>query len=831
MRDSINTSTIDSLALNGDDVTGLTNFLGDATVNVDINKGQHTLITQIPSDEYQDIKEYFARPRVIGSGDIGSVRGAVSRLDITNPLTFWPAAAANRLNGCMGFSADMKFTLVIASTPFQQGLLCMNWQYATQVAEGVSIRRSQFPALVTNTPHVKLDITESNKAELLVPYQSPWDFFELINTAPNGGDALGYSYGSIAITTLLPYVILAGSSNPEYTWYISLHNMQLFGAVPAAPGAVLPQSGLDGEVKGERKKASKLDKLKKGKYISKGMHVAAIAAPIVGAVAAGVVGNPEIFQKSVELGWQAEALSQTAKSMGYSKPTDTTPLTRVQDISYGMDCAVDEPSPEFVVSAFQTNALAFTSGQSATAIDEMSLPYVLGLYAQAYVGDIETSDAGGTVLYATNLCPTSMWYRQSAVARPGGNIALPASAPLTANAIQPTALCYISQMFRYWRGSIKFKFTFAKTKFHGGRVMAAYVPTTNDAVTTAIQSNLVPVPEITTNNPQPFQYSAVFDLRDSNTFEFTVPYVSARPWISTYGSSGGVTLSVVDRLIASGTTCTTVPYMVEVAAGEDFQLGAFVGSGLAPATGGGSQNAVVFQSGLHDDSNITMGEMFTSLKQLMMIPTRTAVTSPAGVNIGSRSSLPRYWYSPLITMVNPLPSNAQAIFSMSTQHCICRMYSFGAGGTSYHLYTTGSDVSLDISVDQTEGGSSALSTSFSDPRRRQSSTKPRVFTSSSSGSLHCKVPSFQKVARYPLGVTFTTPNINAALDVVLSSNVFGGANPTYSIRNTGTNVTNLNVSYAASDDARVWGYIGPPPCWLAQSTQSTPLDPAYTYAL
>lgn len=827
----MHTSEIDSLSMKGDDTIGITNFLGDATVAVDINKGAHTLITQIPEEQYQDIKDYFARPRVIGTGDLGTARGALSRLDITNPLTFWPAAAANRLNGCMGFSADIKFTLIVASTPFQQGLICMNWQYATQLAEGVSIRRSQFPALVTNTPHVNLDIAESNKAELLVPYQSPWDFFELINTSANGGDNLGYSYGSVALTMLLPYFVLAGSSTPEYTWYISLHNMQLYGAVPVLPGAVLPQSGLDGQVKTERKKASMLDKLKKGKYISKGMHVAAVAAPIVGAVAAGVVGNPDIFPKSVELAWQAEALSQTAKSMGYSKPTDTTPLTRVHDISYGMDCAVDEPSPEFVVSAFQTNALAFTSGQSGTDIDEMSLPYVLGLYAQAFVGDIKVADTGGTVLYATNLCPTSMWFRTTTTGRPGGNLALPASATLTTNAIQPTALCYISQMFRYWRGSIKFKFTFAKTKFHGGRVMAAYVPTTNDAVTTAIQSNLVPVPEITGVNPQPFQYSAVFDLRDSNTFEFTVPYVSARPWISTYGSSGGVTLTVVDRLIASGETTTTVPYLVEVAAGEDYQLAAFVGSGLAPATGGGSQNAVVFQSGLHDDSNITMGEMFTSLKQLLMIPTRTAVTTPAGVSVGSRATLPRFWYSPLITMVNPLPTNAQAIFAMGTQHCICRMYSFGAGGTSYHLYTSGTDVSLDISVDQTEGGSSALANSFSDPRRRQSSAKPRVFTASTNGTLHCKVPSFQKVARYPLGATFTTPNINGALDAVLATNVFGGSNPTYSIRNTGTNVTNLNISYAGSDDARVWGYIGPPICWLAQSLQSTPLDPSYTYAL
>ena len=57
----------------------------------------------------------------------------------------------------------------------------------------------------------------------------------------------------------------------------------------------------------------------------------------------------------------------------------------------------------------------------------------------------------------------------------------------------------------YWRGSIKFRFTFAKTKFHAGRVIAAYVPASYDTVATGVLSNNVPAPEISSGLVQPFQ--------------------------------------------------------------------------------------------------------------------------------------------------------------------------------------------------------------------------------------------------------------------------------------------------------------------------------------
>ena len=139
---------------------------------------------------------------------------------------------------------------------------------------------------------------------------------------------------------------------------------------------------------------------------------------------------------------------------------------------------------------------------------------------------------------------------------------------------------------------------------------------------------------------QPFQYSEIFDLRDNSVFEFTVPYVASRDFISTLGTSGGVTLSVLDNLITTGESSSLVPYLVEVCAGDDFQLANYIGSGLGPCCTSGTNALVVYQSGLESKQEVdpsveayTSGERFTSVKQLAMIPYSIFSSYPASSNV------------------------------------------------------------------------------------------------------------------------------------------------------------------------------------------------------
>jgi hypothetical protein len=383
-------------------------------------------------------------------------------------------------------------------------------------------------------------------------------------------------------------------------------------------------------------------------------------------------------------------------------------------------------------------------------------------------------------------------------------------------------------MFRYWRGGIKFRFTFAKTKFHGGRIMAAYVPVTYDTGTDAVLSNPVPLPEIGSGLVQPFQHSAIFDLKDSNTFEFEVPYVSARPWLNTYGTSGGVSLSVLDRLVTSGATSNTVDYLVEVAAADNYELAGFVGSGLAPIATGQLNNIVVRQSGdiLGDISAQTVGEKYESLKQLLMIPTKNRVRTTQGTN--NTISLPHWFYRPLWQMVNPLPNNFQVPLCLSTQVCIAAMYAYVSGGTSYHVYANNPRTALFLTLENAEGGVNTAP--LCDPRRRTTNAKPIITHGAGTATLHAKTPSYQKVARIPAAATYTNTNLTLFNQASLVSATIGspfiGVVPTISVSQLDdpTNPTNLTVSYAGADDAYAFAYVGPPVVGTFQSTQVNTID-------
>nr|UDL13970.1 MAG: polyprotein [Xiangshan picorna-like virus 4] len=75
----------------------------------------------------------------------------------------------------------------------------------------------------------------------------------------------------------------------------------------------------------------------------------------------------------------------------------------------------------------------------------------------------------------------------------------------------------VSSNFMYWRGSLEFKFDIIASPYHTGRLIVGYIPgVTSDKDVTYQQLKSSPY--------------VVYDLQDSNSFTFTVPYVSYRPW-------------------------------------------------------------------------------------------------------------------------------------------------------------------------------------------------------------------------------------------------------------------------------------------------------------
>jgi hypothetical protein len=812
-----------SLSLNEDHVLGLTQFSNEAVYKSVAGKGDEIVPFELTDDKYQDIKEYFARPRLISKITAATTRTNLYANFVTDPVTnFWPTAAVNRLNGVYGYRCSIKFTLTLAATPFQQGLTCVAFQYATSVdvtSDRIPYRFNYIP-LVTNLPHARLNFADNTIAELDIPYVSPFEFFEFANTSAGGGDNLFYNYGHVSVSQLLPYAVTPGSTAPIMSLYISLHDMQLYGAVPVSLNAVIPQSAI----------STMNAEAKKTKVASKTLSKVSKVAGTIGHVA-GTLGVPFLGTAASGVSWLTEKLAGTAKSFGYAKPIVEAAPSRCSYLATALDSAVDVADVSVPVAPFISNRLDVSP--LATDVDEMALPYVLGKYAQCFVGTVATTYTDGTFVYASRLCPTNFWFRTNS-GTPGGNITLPISSTLTTNAFQPTALCYVGSMFRQWRGGIKFRFTFAKTKFHAGRLVATFVPCTSDVFSATPPSSIVPLPEVTGGGIQPFTCSAIFDLKDDSVFEFEVPYVAARPWLSTFGSSGGISLGVLDQLRTTNATTSDITFMVEVAAMDDFELANFAGPSLFPAAGTTIDTDLVeLQSNIEsmeasDDKlnevcQFTVGEKFTSLKEVIQIPAYTTTSQAASST--SFYNLPRWAHITRATYSVPFVATGSVPYGNLPGGCVASMYAFCSGGSTYHLYTNNTAQYLSVRQSANDFGDAPITPS--DPRNRGNGVLPRHYTCGSTAtSIHFKCPSYQKTPIVPTG-PFSNSRTTAPLaaNVVITNVTSRYINSIYQFTysNLSTAAATIALGTAASDDARCYSYIGPPPVILPASTSTARL--------
>lgn len=197
--------------------------------------------------------------------------------------------------------------------------------------------------------------------------------------------------------------------------------------------------------------------------------------------------------------------------------------------------------------------------------------------------------------------------------------------------VNMTPMCWVAKLFRYWRGSIVYRFKFVCTPYHKGRVYITYDPTGS------IASNIA-----NTADTSAVAQTYVVDLATNTDFEICVPYCQATPWCAlqsrmsganqwanfttpSYGyqegfDNGTITVRVQTEL-SSPNGAATVAVLVFARGGDDLEFG-----------GPGVDNGEVIsyfapQSGVvHELSETTapdaryllnMGERITTLRSLI----------------------------------------------------------------------------------------------------------------------------------------------------------------------------------------------------------------------
>lgn len=812
-------STLDgSLALRGQaDPTGVTTFANEACEEVQILKSYYEDEDLMAQADLQDIKTYFERPRLIGRGTIPfGNRAQLAQIVVDRAnLQSWFPQWTNRLSGAYGISFTLNFRLQVAATAFHQGIVVLSNQYGYSNSFNTLLRGS-ISGTCTNLPHVRLDVSETTMAELKVPFLYHNDFFPIL--ANSGTDSAIYSL--ISLNAILPSISVSGLSAATYELFLFLSDIKLYGADNAATTVISLQSG--GVVKKE---------LQESKLLSGSL---AGAAKVANFVSRNV---PSLAALAGPTAWALETASGIAKYFGYSRPMLQDPPMRVIRMPYSGETNVDVPMAGFTLGTQQCNTLAISPNFGATDVDEMAFEFIKKQWSQINIGQVSTSNTHNQAIYASPVSMSCFWFRAPA-AVPYCNWTYPAnSASLvtqSGNCFMPSSLMNLASFFRQWRGGIKFRFTFAKTKFHGGRYMISYNPSMQRTDFRSIFSGAIDGPENVSGLVQPYGYSMIIDLKDGNVFEFVVPYMVESPWCSFESSIGGVSMVCIDPLQASGSVTTAVPFMVEICGDDDFEVNDYSGPYFVPQPTGTiyTQSGGVVRSVSKDPSPLTMGEKLNSVKQIIQSPWWGKYTVSA-------STVFTHVVAPWFTNLSFQPINAGAGLPNGTSIVVtgasnpsniwAKCYAYAKGGTDIHVYTknaSGGDCTL-VAQQSTGTFRSLAGRAINYSYRSLIGATPKVVAVGES-PLHVRMPAFQMFKRIPTHVCDGTLFSNWGTGVV-NSNYYRSHFDFITVDNQNAAATGFYVARAAADDAALAHYMGPVPYYIPNSTNTNNIENDWTY--
>lgn len=816
--DNIASLTIDA----SNETTGVTSFASEACEAVDVFAAHRSKVPYIgTSTNTQDLKEYFRRPQIIASSTVPNGTRVLLQnfvADYTNIFVTAFPGGFSRLLGTGGLRFDMVFTLQIAATPFHQGVFSLNFQYAhnSAVSTTATFARCSLSAASTNLPHVRLDVSTDTMAVLRVPFLMASEFMPNLDL---GGSPLGV-IGVMGFNQLLPTPTVAGIAPMPYKIMLHLENLEIVSATPFVNTTIVPQSGgttpLTSEFENEAYPySSGLSSFGRTlRWVARGVpSLASLAGPPL---------------------WAISKAAGALRSFGFSKPLIQEPIRRVVHFSTGMENNVDVATNAVALSPFATTTLAVDGNLATTEVDEMSLPYVLSQWSQLNVGSFTTSQPVGTFVYATATSPSVMWFRSG----PGpifGAALAPDRATAGTNSFLPTTVMSVCSLFESWRGSFEYRFTFSKTKLHGGRLLLTYTPTRDISLLQyrGVSNVLnIGVPAVNPNGfISPTGISVIFDLRDSNVFTFDAPYLLPLSNVTFMEASGSVSLAIHDPLVGPATVSPTVDFMVEVRCKPGFDLitpkgprwPAFAAGTVMTQSGGlmSTSNVVLPETITSESLHNTVGESVTSLKQLIMLP---HITRP--FNLGSNSTgniwVPPWYHSNVYPATVPF-SGTYLPNTFSIGGYIGHHYAFVNGGTDVYFYTYQDSL---MTWAQIAGDAWNTADSSNTVANGPGSSANRIFCVGKS-SLQFKVPAYQRTRRVNpatlreiawtalFGVAGTPSLVTGNRNIIppISARVYA--------QNVAAVAATCFMHRSASDDARAGAYMGPVPLLLPTTVVAT----------
>jgi hypothetical protein len=495
------------------------------------------------------LKNFLSRPVLINSFNIARN----SPIDIS--LNPWQLYMSNpnvkeKLDNFYLFRGRLCIKVILNGSGFYYGhFLAYYIPFALDDELGSFARGDPLDDLIkTVYPHIWLDPTTSRGGEMKVPFYNPHTWISL-------PEATHRDMGQLRICDIVQ-LKHANDLAPHslrvsvFAWF---EDVEICHTTSRDFDSLSPQSGMGGMVAA----AAAMNQHSKDEY-GEGIvsHVSSVAANAMQSLSGvPIIGN---FAKATANA--AGTIHKFARFLGFSRPRQIEEIKFVQHFDAGHMALTDQHDT--------SKSLALTSKQELTVdprvvglggTDEMSLQYITSKEAILQTVAVNPATASADDLVWTSTV-SPMLYRKSG------------------DEIRFTPMAHASVPFRFWTGSLIFRFQITASAYHRGRFRVTWDPI--NQASGAANYNL--------------NYSRVVDIAQERDFEIPITWAQFRAWhevddfdranTELYGTSpltgvrrntanGVIAMYVVNEIAVPNTAADDDVFVtVTVRAGPDFRL-------------------------------------------------------------------------------------------------------------------------------------------------------------------------------------------------------------------------------------------------------------------
>lgn len=605
----------------------------------------------------QSVKAFLAKEVKVTSGVFSTTDTVSTFTPLYNPQNIITTVHSTKLQGYMGFRATVRIRIVFNASRFQMGRYML--VHVPYGGAGTSTKSTDWYNSHTNSKmqrtqlqRVEFDVSCDTEAILEIPYVSALSYFPI--TALNDANGVG-TLGRFCIYPYFPLSVDTGTPTVSYTMYSSFHDVELVGAA-------VPQSGRMGKTK---KNASEQEQ--KSKQIGPVESVMNVGFQ----VSSALTTVPLLSHFATPASWIFDALRGTAAHFGWSKPINLSTTNRVVTNYAPYFGSVDNDDMSLPLSSCVSNQVDPALGFSGTDIDEMDFKFIATIPAYFSQVNWATGDAVGATVFSLPIYPG--YYANT-------RATLPAVTDFT-----PVAFC--SNYFRYWRGSLVFKFKFVRTEFHSGRLNFAYFPYDENSSAAAVTSHATSA----------YLNRHIVDIRECNEVTLTIPYLSSSPWMDSLNdaSCGTFICYIEDKLMCPSTVPQYCGILMEIAGGPDIEFAQPVPVNVMPSIRAVPQSGVMSRAEPANECNLVsssiggshvveddvinagfcIGEKISSFRTLVKSFGVCATTAVA-TSTSYKNFIPFAWSNVTVDLVTPVtPFTTSDLYGT-----LCSIFLFSRGG-------------------------------------------------------------------------------------------------------------------------------------------------------